>query len=76
VHRRTRPAKINAIGIESLTERELQVAQLVVERKIDVSSRVGLGACHRARRPNGEPATDLAHATHYLSRGLERFQPA
>jgi DNA-binding NarL/FixJ family response regulator len=33
VHRRTRPGKTNAIGIESLTERELQVARLVVERK-------------------------------------------
>jgi DNA-binding NarL/FixJ family response regulator len=33
VHRRTRPGKIGAAGIESLTERELQVARLVVDRK-------------------------------------------
>jgi ATP/maltotriose-dependent transcriptional regulator MalT len=32
-HRRTRPGKTDAVGIESLTERELQVARLVVERK-------------------------------------------
>jgi ATP/maltotriose-dependent transcriptional regulator MalT len=33
IHRRTRPGKIDGIGIESLTERELQVARLVVDRK-------------------------------------------
>jgi DNA-binding NarL/FixJ family response regulator len=33
VHRRTRPGKPGAAGIESLTERELQVARLVVDRK-------------------------------------------
>jgi DNA-binding NarL/FixJ family response regulator len=32
-HRRTRPGKANAAGIESLTGRELQVAWLVVDRK-------------------------------------------
>jgi len=32
-HRRTRPGKPGAVGIESLTERELQVARLVVDRK-------------------------------------------
>jgi DNA-binding CsgD family transcriptional regulator len=32
VHRRTRPGKAGAAGIESLTERELEVAHLVVER--------------------------------------------
>jgi DNA-binding NarL/FixJ family response regulator len=32
-HRRTRPGKAGAAGIESLTERELQVARLVVDRK-------------------------------------------
>ena len=31
-HRRTRPGKVNGAGIESLTERELQVAWLVVDR--------------------------------------------
>jgi DNA-binding NarL/FixJ family response regulator len=33
VHRRTWPGKPGAAGIESLTERELQVARLVVDRK-------------------------------------------
>ena len=33
VHRRTRAGKTDAAGIESLTERELQVARLVVDRK-------------------------------------------
>jgi DNA-binding NarL/FixJ family response regulator len=33
VHRRTRPGKPGAAGIESLTERELQVARLVANRK-------------------------------------------
>jgi DNA-binding NarL/FixJ family response regulator len=33
IHHRTRPGKTDGTGIESLTERELQVARLVVERK-------------------------------------------
>src|SRR5262245_53792462 len=33
IYRRTRPGKADTTGIESLTARELQVAQLVVERK-------------------------------------------
>ena len=33
IHRRTRPGKPGAAGLESLTERELQVARLVVDRK-------------------------------------------
>ena len=33
IHRRTRPGKPGAAGIESLTERELQVARLVADRK-------------------------------------------
>jgi ATP/maltotriose-dependent transcriptional regulator MalT len=33
VHRRTRPGKADSAGIESLTERELQVARLVVDRR-------------------------------------------
>jgi DNA-binding NarL/FixJ family response regulator len=32
-HRRTRPGKTDANGLESLTERELQIARLVVDRK-------------------------------------------
>jgi DNA-binding CsgD family transcriptional regulator len=32
-HRRTRPGNAEATGIDSLTERELQVARLVVDRK-------------------------------------------
>ncbi|MET0486505.1 MAG: LuxR C-terminal-related transcriptional regulator, partial [Candidatus Rokuibacteriota bacterium] len=33
VHRRTRPGKADGTGVESLTERELEVARLVVDRK-------------------------------------------
>ncbi len=33
IHRRTRPGNANGTGIESLTEREDQVARLVVDRK-------------------------------------------
>lgn len=33
IHRRTRPGKIDGNGIETLTARELQVAQLVVDRR-------------------------------------------
>ncbi len=33
IHRRTRPGKTDATGIESLTDRELQLARLVVDRK-------------------------------------------
>jgi DNA-binding NarL/FixJ family response regulator len=33
IHRRTRPGKADGSGIETLTERELQVARLVAERK-------------------------------------------
>jgi DNA-binding NarL/FixJ family response regulator len=32
-HRRTQPGKPDASGLESLTERELQIARLVVDRK-------------------------------------------
>jgi DNA-binding NarL/FixJ family response regulator len=32
-HRRTRPGNTNGAGLDSLTERELQVARLVVDRK-------------------------------------------
>jgi ATP/maltotriose-dependent transcriptional regulator MalT len=33
IHRRTRPGKIDGTGVEALTERELQVARLVVDRR-------------------------------------------
>jgi ATP/maltotriose-dependent transcriptional regulator MalT len=33
LHRRTRPGKADAGGIESLTERELQIARLIVDRR-------------------------------------------
>ena len=33
IHHRTRPGATGAVGIESLTDRELQVARLVVDRK-------------------------------------------
>jgi DNA-binding NarL/FixJ family response regulator len=33
VHRRTRPGKADRVGVETLTERELEVARLVVDRR-------------------------------------------
>jgi DNA-binding CsgD family transcriptional regulator len=33
IHRRTRPGKSDGIGVASLTERELEIARLVVDRK-------------------------------------------
>ena len=33
IHRRTRPGKGDSSGVDSLTERELQIARLVVDRK-------------------------------------------
>ena len=33
IHRRSRPGKADGAGIESLTERELQISRLVVDRK-------------------------------------------
>jgi DNA-binding NarL/FixJ family response regulator len=33
IHRRTRPGKGDGSGVDSLTERELQIARLVVDRK-------------------------------------------
>jgi DNA-binding CsgD family transcriptional regulator len=33
VHRRTRPGQADGVGVASLTERELQVARLVVDRR-------------------------------------------
>jgi DNA-binding CsgD family transcriptional regulator len=33
IHRRTRPGKTDGVGLGSLTERELQISRLVVDRK-------------------------------------------
>jgi DNA-binding NarL/FixJ family response regulator len=33
VHHRTRPGDLNGIGVETLTQRELEVARLVVDRR-------------------------------------------
>ena len=33
VHRRTRPGKADGTGVDSLTQRELELARLVVDRK-------------------------------------------
>lgn len=42
VHRRTRPGKAGGIGIEMLTERELQIARLVVDRQTNPEIAAGL----------------------------------
>jgi DNA-binding NarL/FixJ family response regulator len=46
-HRRTRPGKPGAAGIESLTERELQVARLVVDRKTNPQIAADLVLSHK-----------------------------
>jgi DNA-binding CsgD family transcriptional regulator len=33
IHRRSQPGDLNQTGVASLTERELQIARLIVERK-------------------------------------------
>jgi len=42
VHRRTRPGKANGVGVELLTERELQIARLVVDRQTNPEIAAGL----------------------------------
>jgi DNA-binding CsgD family transcriptional regulator len=42
IHRRTRPGKTQAAGIESLTERELQVARLVADGQTNAQIAAGL----------------------------------
>jgi DNA-binding CsgD family transcriptional regulator len=42
VHRRTRPGNAGGVGIETLTERELQIARLVVDRRTNPEIAAGL----------------------------------
>jgi DNA-binding CsgD family transcriptional regulator len=42
IHRRTRPGKTNGIGVASLTERELEIARLVVDRKTNAEMAAAL----------------------------------
>src|SRR5829696_1882120 len=42
IHRRTRPGKANGVGVELLTERELQIARLVVDRQTNPEIAAGL----------------------------------
>jgi DNA-binding NarL/FixJ family response regulator len=42
IHRRTRPGKADGIGVELLTERELQIARLVVDRQTNPEIAAGL----------------------------------
>jgi DNA-binding CsgD family transcriptional regulator len=47
IHRRTRPGSPDAIGLESLTERELQLARLVADRKTNRQIAADLFLSHK-----------------------------
>jgi len=71
IHRRTRPGKTGAAGIESLTERELEVARLVVDRMTNPQIAARLFLSHKTvqthlrnifRKMNVSSRVELARA--------------
>jgi DNA-binding CsgD family transcriptional regulator/tetratricopeptide (TPR) repeat protein len=77
IHRRTRPGKAGAAGIESLTERELQVARLVVERMTNPQIAAELFLSHKTvqshlrtifRKMNISSRVELARAVERAER--------
>ena len=50
-HRRTRSGKTDGTGLQSLTERELQIARLVVDRKTNPEIAAELSSARRRSRP-------------------------
>jgi DNA-binding NarL/FixJ family response regulator len=77
IHRRTRPGQAGAAGIESLTERELQVARLVVERMTNPQIAAKLFLSHKTvqshlrtifRKMNVSSRVELARAVERAER--------
>jgi ATP/maltotriose-dependent transcriptional regulator MalT len=77
IHRRTRPGKAGTAGIESLTERELQVAHLVVDRMTNPQIAAQLFLSHKTvqthlrnifRKMNVSSRVELARAVERAER--------
>jgi DNA-binding NarL/FixJ family response regulator/tetratricopeptide (TPR) repeat protein len=77
IHRRTRPGRAGAAGIESLTERELQVAHLVVDRMTNPQIAAQLFLSHKTvqthlrnifRKMNVSSRVELARAVERAER--------
>ncbi len=77
IHRRTRPGKAGAAGIESLTERELQVARLVADRMTNPQIAAQLFLSHKTvqthlrnifRKMNVTSRVELARAVERAER--------
>jgi DNA-binding NarL/FixJ family response regulator len=80
-HRRTRPGKTDGGGLESLTERELQLARLVVDRKTnpEIAAELFLSQktvethlCHIFRKIGVASRVDLARAVERADRTESR----
>ena len=80
IHRRTLPGRSDGTALESLTERELQVAQLVVDRKTNPQIAAELFLSRKTvethlrnifRKVNVSSRVDLAHAVERADLGRE-----
>jgi DNA-binding NarL/FixJ family response regulator len=81
IHRRTRPGQADGAGLESLTERELQVARLVVERKTNPEIAAELYLSQKTvethlrnifRKVDVRSRVELAHAVERAERSAGR----
>jgi DNA-binding NarL/FixJ family response regulator len=77
VHRRTRPGTADGSGVDTLTERELQVARLIVDRRTntEIAAQLFLG-----RKTIETHIRNIFHKLHVtsrveLARTVERFLP-
>lgn len=77
IHRRTRPGQAGVVGIEALTERELQVARLVVDRMTNPQIAAQLFLSHKTvqthlrnifRKMNVSSRVELARAVERAER--------